>query len=324
MKVLITGATGFLGSHLTRRLVHDGHEVTILRRPTSSMTDIEPLPVSSVLGDVTDPSSIDAAVHDHEVVIHAAASISSWERARDLQTTVNVAGTQNVVLACRRHRVKRLLHVSSVAAIGLLDRPGPPADETFPWNLEQSGLGYHRSKRQAEALVLEGVQAGLDAVIVNPGAICGPFRGGFRGSELIDGVVRRPLVPYFVGGRDVVHVGDVVDGILAAIERGRTGDRYILGGENLSYRRIAELVAHCLGLKRVLVPVPHVLTGLAANILEPLGRLTGHRPRVTHAMHYCTSRFAFYDSSKARQQLGFAPRPFTHVVREYVQRPALR
>src|SRR5262249_42968254 len=98
---------------------------------------------------------------------------------------------------------------------------------------------------------------------------------------------------------------------------GRTGERYILGGENLTYRRIAELAAEGLGLKRTAVSVPPLVTGLAAGILEPLGRLTGRRPRITYDVHYCARRFAFYDSSKARGELGFAPRPFVEIVREY-------
>jgi dihydroflavonol-4-reductase len=324
MKVLITGATGFLGSHLTHRLVHDGHEVTILRRPTSDVAGLESLSVIAVVGDVTDRASLDAAIKGQEVVIHAAADVVYRGGARNYQATVNVEGTRNVVLACRRHRVRRLVHVSSVAAIGILDGPGPPADETFPWNLENSGLGYHGSKRRAEAEVLEGVRAGLDAVVVNPGSICGPFARGFRGREFIEGVVQRPIVPYFLGGRNVVHVGDVVDGIIGALERGETGERYILGGENLTYRRIAELVAGCLGLRRVLVPVPSLITGLAATILEPLGRLTRTRPRITYDIHYCAGRFAFYDSAKARGQFKFAPRPFADIVQEYVERSAPR
>lgn len=324
MKVLITGATGFLGSHLTSRLVREGHAVTILRRPTSTTAGLDALGVISAVGDVTDRPSLEAAIKGQEVVVHAAASVGNREGLGDLQTAVNVEGTRNVVLACRRHGVRRLLHVSSVAAVGLLDRPGPPADESFPWNLERSGLRYHLSKRQAEAAVQEGVQAGLDAVIVNPGSACGPFRGGFRGNELFEGVVRRRIVPYFRGGRDVVHVGDVVEGILGALDRGRTGERYILGGENLTYRRIAELVAGHLGVRRVLVPVPGLVTGLAASILEPLGRLSGRPPRITRATHYCASRFAFYDSGKARRELGFAPRPFMDIVSEYVERPAPR
>jgi dihydroflavonol-4-reductase len=276
------------------------------------------------VGDVTDPGSLDAAIKGQEVVVHAAADVAYGGGAPNHQATVNVEGTRNVVLACRRHRVKRLVHVSSVAAIGILDRPGPPADETFSWNLENSRLSYHRSKRRAEVEVLEGVRAGLDAVIVNPGSICGPFAGGFRGRELIEGVVRRRIVPYFLGGRNVVHVSDVVDGILGAVERGGTGERYILGGENLTYCRIAELVAGRLGLRRVLVPVPSLVTGLAATILEPVGRLTGTRPRITFDIHYCAGRFAFYNSAKAHGQFKFSPRPFTDIVREYVERPAPR
>jgi dihydroflavonol-4-reductase len=317
MRVLITGATGFLGGHLCRRMVSDGHEVTILRRPTSDVAGVDGLDVVPMVGDVTDGPSLDPAVKGQEVVVHAAARGGT----ADAPASVNVEGTRNVVVACRRYGVRRLVHVSSAAAIGIPDRGDDPADERFAFNLDHlagRGFDYHISKRRAEEVVND-VGADVDAVIVNPGWIWGPFGRGFRGSEVIDGVIRRPIVPCFRGGCNIVHVTDVVDGIVAALARGRTRERYILGGENLRHRKIAEIIADGLGVKRLLVPVPPLVTAVAASALPFLGRLRGTRPRITRDTHYYTSRSVFYDSTKARMQLGYAPRPFADIVRDYAR-----
>ena len=149
MRVLVTGATGFLGSHLCRKLVTDGHWVRILARPTSSLATLEGLRVERIFGDVTDGESVRRAVQGQEWVIHAAANLNYWERDEAVQTRVNVDGTRYVAQACRVEGVKRLVHVSSVAAIGIPTDPARPAGEEFPFNLADSGLGYQIHKRMA-------------------------------------------------------------------------------------------------------------------------------------------------------------------------------
>jgi dihydroflavonol-4-reductase len=320
MKILITGATGFLGSYLCRQFVNEGHQVTAFKRANSDTTELKGWDLSYALGDVTDVESLNRAVEGQDVVVHAAAHLAYWRYLRDVQTKVNVEGTRNVVAACRQQGVKRLVLVSSIATIGIPPNPHSPVDETFAFNLQQSGLNYHLSKWQAEAEVLKQPNATLDVVIVNPGSIFGSFGNCFRGGEMIAKVRHTQVVPYFLGGINVVHVDDVVEGISQVVKQGTSGDRYILGGENLTYRQIAEIAAASLGLNRIFVPVPAVVTGLAAAILEPIGTFTKKRPRITYDVHYCASRFHFYDSSKAKKELGYNPRGFKAIVEDYLQR----
>lgn len=319
MKVLVTGATGFLGSRICRRLARDGHAVTAFLRPDSNPAPLAGLGVAQAIGDVTDLESVDRAVAGHDAVIHAAANIrygALSKRLRDEQTLVNVGGAFNAASASRKRGVPRFIHVSSMAAIGIPSGAGHPADETFPFNLRESGLSYHVSKWEAEAAVLGEFRAGLSAVIVNPGAIYGPFGRRYRGSELMEKVRRQRVVPYYRGGINVVHVDDVVDGIMRAIARGRPGTRYILGGENLTVRRIAETAAEILGVRRTFIPIPSAVTLVASALLESVSRLTGGRPRVTREIHYFSGRYQYYDSSKAKNELGFEARPFRAIAEE--------
>lgn len=317
MKILVTGATGFLGSHACRRLVESGHRVAVLARPRSDLRALSGLEVARLIGDVRDAAAVDAAARGQDAVVHAAASRERGAPAADTIMRVNVEGTRQVVTACLRHGA-RLLHVSSTAAIGIpLDR-NHPADETFTFNLEGCGLPYHVSKHLAEQEVQRGVARGLDAVIVNPSEIHGPFGTGFRGSAVPGRIERSRFVPCFPGGLCVVHVEDVVDGLVAALARGGRGERYILGGENLTHRELAAIAARALGLRRTLVTLPRWVTWLAATASRSATALAG-RP-VGRDVHHLTDRFFFYDSAKARRALGFRPRPYVEIAREYAAR----
>jgi dihydroflavonol-4-reductase len=309
VRVAVTGATGFLGSHLCLGLRRQGHDVVVLCRPSSDRRALEASDVEAVIGDLTEPTAVDRLVRGCDAVVHAAATIAYGPRNARSHELVNVGGTRIVAGACVAARVPRLLHVSSVAAVGI-PADGRPADETFGWNLADGGLGYHASKLQAEEEIRSAIARGLDAVTVNPGSLLGPHRAGFRGGEVPAAVRRRRLVPYFTGGTNVVHVEDVVAGAMAALARGRRAERYILGGENLTWRRMAEIAAEELGLRRVLVPVPPVATALASRLL----------PGFSRDRHLLASRFLYYSSEKARSELGYAFRPYREIVRECIGR----
>lgn len=318
MDILLTGATGLVGGRLCRRLLGAGHRITAFHRASSDLSVLRDLGINYVIGDLTDGASIMHAVRGHEVVVHAAADLARWPRRERALYAVNVKGTRDVVIACREAGVRRLVHVSSVATIGISSNPRRPADESFPFNLERSGLRYHLSKKQAEDKVLRAASDGLDAVVLNPSTICGPHGHAFRGSDVITSVLRSRIVPYFVGGRNMVHVDDVADGIVSALTKGRAGERYILGGENLTYRRMAEIAAAAFGLTdRILVPLPPVVTGAAALAFEASGVVTGRPPKIDREAHYFARRFLYYDSGKAAAELDYRPRSYGAIVEDY-------
>jgi len=313
MKVLVTGAAGFLGSYLCRRMVEEGHGVRALMRPTSDFSHLRSLPIERHVGDVTDFNSVASAVCGQDWVIHAAAVITGETTH---QTKVNVEGTRHIARACREAGVRRLVHVSSVAAVGIPNSFTQPADENFQFNLENCGLSYHVSKYWAERAVIEEVMRGIDAVIVNPAEIKGPYRREYRGSEIIRAIRRAPVVPYFTGGLCVVHVQDVVQGIVAALNRGKSGERYILGGENLTFKALGQSAASAMHLRRVFVPLPSFATSIAAMVFDPWARLRGRQPWISRATRSYGSRYRFYDSGKARRELGYAPRDFHAILDE--------
>lgn len=315
MKILVTGATGFIGSHLCQRLIDDGHQVTAFHRATSNVALLADLNLQHAIGDIADYAALARALPGHDAVIHAAAHIYYWRKFRELQNKTNLQGTANVVQACQHSGVKRLVHLSSVAAIGVPS--AAPADENFVCNLENTQLNYHLSKKRAEEVVLRGVADGLDAVIVNPSTVMGAFGKFYRGGGMIAKVLNARVVTYFGGGINVVHVDDVVDGIVRALAQGKRGERYILGGENLTYRRIDEIIAECYGVRRTFVPVPRIVTGLGAAIMEPLGALINQPPRFTFDLHYIAQRRQFFASTKAIKELGYAPRMFQAIVEDY-------
>lgn len=315
MRVLVTGATGFLGSRLCRRLACGGDTVTILRRATSSMDMLAGLDLRHEIGEITDTSSVERATRGQDIVIHAAAVLSNRNDARAIQYQVNVEGTRNVVDACLRNGVSRLLHVSSVAAIGIPE-DSSPADEDFHFNLKKSSLHYYISKHEAECAVAAGVANGLDTVVVNPTGIWGPAGSFYRGAAIVHTVRRNRILRYPSGGVCIVHVDDVIDGILAALDRGVKGNRYILGGENLTFRQVMEKAAAAIGVHRWFVRIPNAAMNLAARIAELSSTLLDGRLANAYANYYCASRFCYYDSIKARRNLGFQPRAFDLILKE--------
>ncbi len=299
-------------------MVSEGHQIRVLCRTSSSLTKLAGLPLEKAIGDITDLQRVRLAVKGCEWVIHAAADLNYWRQDPDWQMKVNVEGTRHVAQACRTEGSKRLVHISSVAAIGIPDNPNRPANEELPFRAEESRSSYALSKRRAEEAVLSEVGRGLDGVIVNPATIFGRHGRQYRGLEMIESIRRRKIVPYFTGGICVVHVEDVVEGVLAALDQGESGQRYILGGENLTFRALMERTARAMRLQRRFVLIPPVVSWLAAAFLEPVGRLRNRRPRLTYAEHDYTSRCHFYDSTKARKVLSYAPRDFDAILEDFL------
>ena len=318
MKTLVTGATGLLGSELTRQLVEAGADVRILRRETSKLDLLGEVAdgVEHVIGDVTDVGSLEAAMADVRRVYHAAAFVGfggGRERAR--LRRVNVEGTANVVNAARAADVERLVHTSSMAAFGRPEDPGQLIDETSEWEASRMNTAYARSKYRAELEIHRGLAEGLDAVLVNPALIFGVGRPG-ENTMRIAGQVRDgklPAVP--AGGTNVVDVRDVAAGHRRAMAHGRPGERYFLGGENLTWREIIDTLARAFDVRPPRWTLPPPLALAAGTLAEAAATVTGGRPGLTRATARTASRFYRYRNRKAVEELGCTFRPFAETAR---------
>jgi dihydroflavonol-4-reductase len=311
--ILVTGATGFLGATLVRRLVAAGATVRILRRPSSSLDLLGHAAgaVEHFEGDVTDYEAVCAAVAGARQVYHAAAHVGfEGRRDRERLEAVNVGGTANVLDAAREAGVARLIHVSSIAALGRTLTPQGTLDETAAWTPSKANSAYAVSKHRAEREVQRAVAEGLDAVVVNPALIFGPGRPGDNtmriAEKLRDG--RLPAVP--AGGTCVVDVEDVAAGMVQAMARGRAGERYLLGAENLRWYEILGHLADALGvgLPRLTLTRRPALALAAAS--TALAAVTRSRPLVTFETARTASAFYRYSNRKAVEELGCTFRPF--------------
>ncbi len=289
-KALVTGATGFVGAHVVRALVEAGHEPRALRRATSAMTALEDVTgYEPVVGDVLDPASLAAAMAGCDWVFHVAAVSDYWRKSVDWLYEVNVTGTRNVLQAARQAGVKRVVFTSSAAAIGTR-ADGFSADESVTFNQPPAAFPYAYSKFLAEIEVLRAVVDGLDCVTLNPAVVIGPgdvYQGS--GSLLIE--LKKGTIPGIPpGGITLIDVRDVARAHVAAAERGRVAERYILGAVDLSYKAWLTLAADVLGvapprlrLPRLAMPVMGAAVDLARALRVPIPadgnqvRLSGRR-----------------------------------------------
>ena len=313
MRVLVTGGTGFLGANLVAALVERGDTVRVLRRANSSLVALEGLPVDHVIGDILDPAAVDQAVRGCDLVFHVAALASYWRAQRAQIYRVNVEGTRTVMEACLRAGVPRVVHTSSVAAIGIAPR-GTIADETTPFDALSATFAYADSKRRAEEVVQQAIARGLDVVIVNPATVFGAGDHYLNTGRIVIeyGRGRIPVVP--PGGMCVVDVDAVVQGHLLAAARGRTGERYILGGENLTHRQIAATIAAVTGRRAPRLVVPRPLLGPLARLVDAFNRISPWPPLVSGEQIRLSGEDFFFDSGKAVRELGYPLMPFRGAV----------
>lgn len=320
--VLITGGTGFLGSALARELDRRGHDVHVLARESSDRSVLDDVEVTWHTGDLCDARAVERAVERVAAgeaepwIVHSGAVISYRTRDRDLQHAVNIGGTRNVVEACRHQRVGRLLHISSVVAVGH-SPDGAPRDEGLEYNGAGVGCVYMDTKRAAEELVLAAARD-LDLVVVNPAAIFGPGHSGPNTVQFVRSIARGRTGPFAPPGTlGVVGRGDVVSGCLLALERGDPGRRYLLCESAWSFLDLFNLAARELG-----VPAPRWRLGqrpwrllrAAASLPD---RLVDLSPATPQALGMLGLHFNF-ESRRAREELGWRPRPFEGVLRETI------
>ena len=246
MTTLVTGATGFIGTRLAAALIERGESVRVLRRAGSRLDGLANLPVEHCIGDILDADSLARAVDGCAVVYHVAAVSTYWREAPETIYNVNVEGTRQVMTACLKNGMPRVVYTSSVAAIGIPFDVSPGTEET-PFDPISAAWPYADSKRLAEEEVCRAVAQGLSAVIVNPGVVIGAGDHNLVSGSMIIQLARHPLPAVPPGGMCIVDVDAVVQGHLLAAQSGRAGERYILGGENLTYREVAATIAQVVG-----------------------------------------------------------------------------
>jgi dihydroflavonol-4-reductase len=309
MRALVTGASGFIGSNLVRELLAQGHEVRALVRPTSDLRGLAGLPVEQVTGDVLDPGSLRAAAEGREVLFHAAAIFAYWGHSDESLRTVSIDGARNAVEAAALTGVRRVVLTSSSVALGSSTRT-VPRDETAELPDDEPAPAYFHAKAAQERAALErGRALGVEVVAACPTIVVGPhdYRRVPSTAILLD-YLRDPWRATFPGGCNAVHVGDVARGHLLLAERGRPGERYLLGSENLEWSLLHRIVGELSGVGGPLVTVNRTASLLASVAAEAVARLTGGRPLVTRAQARTVGRFYWYSHAKAAA-LGYRPRP---------------
>jgi len=307
---LVTGATGFVGSAVAWALAARGHALRLLVRRGSDRRNLAGLDAELVEGELTDAASLARAVAGCRFVVHVAADYRIWVPDPEAMLASNVDGTRALFSAALDAGVERVVHCSSVAALGLTG-DGSPADETTPVSEEKIVGIYKKSKFRAEQAVLELVRnRGLQAVIVNPAAPVGPrdIKPTPTGKMIADAASGR-IPAYIDTGLNVVHVDDVAMGHVLALERGRVGERYILGSENLLLVQLLTIVAEEAGRRKPWLRLPSELLWPVALVCEGLARVTGFTPPVTRDHLRMARKRMFYSSAKAIAEIGYSPRP---------------
>jgi dihydroflavonol-4-reductase len=309
MKVFVTGANGFIGSVVTKKLVEDGHTVRALLRKTSRTTRIDGLPYERAHGDIRDAASVRVGMKGCEAVLHLA-SLSSWTDIHSpMMSEVVLGGTKNVLEAARANGKLRTVFVSSSTAING-SRDPVAHNEDSVMTLPIGSFRYIAAKREAENRCRAAAAAGLPVTIVNPGEVYGPDDvDKITAGNLLDFAKSSPVL-VCEGGSSIVHVEDVASGIVAAMTKGRAGERYILGGDNLTIRQLAELTLGILGQKKAILNLPNWLVSGVARVGGALRIPLPFNPAV---IPYAV-RYWFMDSTKAQRELGVTFRSARQVL----------
>jgi len=316
---LVTGATGHIGNVLVRLLNERGEKVRAMIMPGEDPTPLNGLDVEIIEADVLDYQSLLIAFDQVEVVYHLAGIISILPGKDHMLHAVNVSGTRNVLQAARSSGVRRLVYTSSIHALKRVP-DGVLIDETVPFDIEHALSSYDSSKACASLDVLNAVQAGMDAVIVCPTGVIGPydFRRSEMGQLILDCVEQKPML-YVDGAYDFVDVRDVAQGLILAADKGRCGESYILSGERIAVLDIIKIVQEILGRPLFSLKIPFSLARFTANLTPQYYRLTHAKPRFTSYSLATITSNSFISHAKANLELGYHPRPLRESLSDTVK-----
>jgi dihydroflavonol-4-reductase len=320
MKAFVTGATGFLGSHVARVLGEQGADLRLLVRSTSNLRNLEGIKAETATGDLRDSSSLEKGMSGCDTVFHVAADYRLWVRDPAEMYRSNVDGTKAILYAARKHGVRRVVYTSSVATVGFTGN-GHPADEDSPVSLADMIGPYKRSKFLAEQLAMEAGGSGMHVVVVNPTTPVGEqdVKPTPTGRIVVDFLKRR-FPAYVETGLNLVDVRECALGHAVALEKGRPGERYILGGENLTLKQILDKLGEISGLPSPKVKLPYVFAFATGIVDEAItGRLLHREPRATVDSVRMGKKKMFASCAKAERELGWKIVPVEGALRRAVE-----
>ena len=319
MTVLVTGANGFIGSAVVRELLEKGENVRCLVRKTSSMNNLKGLVVELAFGDIRDINSIRIALEGCDSVYHLAAIYANWLPNPDVMYQVNEEGTRNVLTACKDTGIQKTVYCSSVAALGAHGKT--PANESAQFNLNSTKDHYYMSKFRAEQVALSFARQGFPVVIVNPSGPIGardiaPTPTG----ALIINLLKGRYPGYVDGGINLIDVTDCARGIVAAMEKGRIGEKYLLGNRNVSIKEYFDLIVAVAGRGRSpFIKLPRWLAVISGYGYQMLARMNGGPPITSASWVRVGSHYSWWDCTKAIKELGLGQRPLEESIAEAVK-----
>jgi dihydroflavonol-4-reductase len=319
MLAFVTGATGFLGSHVAHALADQGATLRLLVRSTSNLKNLEGLHAETATGDLRDPASLDNAMSGCDTVFHVAADYRLWARDPEEMYRSNVGGTRAILEAARKNGVRRVVYTSSVATMGFT-RNGNPADEDSPVTLADMIGHYKRSKFMAEKNALQAGRSGMHVVVVNPTTPVGEqdIKPTPTGRIILD-FLKRKFPAYVDTGLNLVDVTECALGHVTALEKGKSGERYILGGENLTLKQILDKLGAITGLSSPTVKLPYFFAIAAAAVDETItGRILHREPRATIDAVRMGRKKMFASSAKAERELGWKLIPVEPALRRAI------
>jgi dihydroflavonol-4-reductase len=320
MLAFVTGATGFVGSHVARVLAEQGADLRLLIRSSSDLRNIEDLKAERVTGDLRDAASLKKAVSGCDAIFHVAADYRLWVRDPDEMYRSNVEGTRTILQAARESGVRRVVYTSSVATIGFTSN-GRPTDESSPVSLANMIGHYKRSKFVAEQVAIEAGRSGMDVVVVNPTTPVGErdIKPTPSGRIIVD-FLKKKFPAYVDTGLNLVDVTECARGHVSALEKGSSGERYILGGENLTLKQILDKLATIAGLQSPKIRVPYMVA-LATGVVDQVvtGYIRKREPRATIDAVRMGRKKMFVSSGKAERDLGWKTVPVDDALRRAVE-----
>lgn len=316
--ILVTGATGHIGNVLVRELVARGEQVRALVLPGEPCDSLSGLPIEMVVGNVLDPDTLDRWMKGVKQVYHLAGVISILPGDEEIMYRVNVEGARNVARAALKAKVKRMVHTASVHAFRR-EPHGVTMDERTPLSLDGKAGAYDRTKAEGVQAVLEAVNEGLDAVIVCPSGVIGPhdYFGSEMG-ELVKTFATSKIHFIINGAYDFVDVRDVVQGMILAAEKGRTGEKYILSGEQVSLRWLLKKTQQIAGLRSPFVLIPYNLALFFSKYTHYFYRRLKKTPQFTSYSLQTVSENSRFSRSKSEKELGYRARPLEKSIRDYL------